>query len=334
MKGKQYCDTWKTETHQQILNSREPFCLFILLFLMIGQFSCYKTDTPVFRAFNTGTRDELSCIYFWDEQNGMVAGGQTWTRGMRLTTSDGGLNWKRDSLYDKQIFSLTRGEDQNVYGVGIDRQIYRFNPGSTEIIRFGGYKFYRGVLATDAGQLWIVGGESFGTGYLDRADLQKGSLENRITIDRELDAICALDSNHWIIAGFGTIMITADAGVKWDTLVERDHWRDVCKIAKGSAIAVGISGNIIRTRDYGQNWTTVRRGANFLGPGLPLRTVAFSSPTHGIAAGENGAVLRTHDGGDNWIRLEGLPKVNYLDIQVQGDHYWLCGSDGTVIRVE
>ncbi len=305
-----------------------------LLVWIMGQISCHKTDTPDFQIFTTGTSDELSCIHFWDEQNGMVAGGKTWIRGLRLTTTDGGQSWVRDSLYDKQIFSLTPSDPPRVYGVGIDRLIYRFHPDSTEILRFGGYKFYRGALAVGKDRLWIVGGESFGTGYLDYADTQNSILENRITIDRELDAICALDSNHMIIAGFGILLITGDAGRHWDTLALRDHWRDVCKTDKGTAVAVGMGGNIIRTRNFGKTWEYIRKGSQVFVPGVPLRTVAFSSPTNGLAAGENGVVMRTRDGGDSWIRLDGLPDVHYLDIQVQGNHYWLCGTKGTVIRIE
>ncbi len=311
-----------------------PLILLCFLFVMTVQSSCHKKDTPDFQIFQTGTTDELSCIHFWDDQNGMVAGGKTWTRGLRLTTRDGGLSWKRDSLYDKQIFALSPADPPWVYGVGIDRQIYHFQPDTTEILRFGGYKFYRGALAVNKERLWIVGGESFGTGYLDYADTKQGILENRITIDRELDAICALDSNHLIIAGFGILLITEDGGRQWDTLVMRDHWRDICKTEKGSAVAVGIGGNIIRTSDYGKSWEFIRRGSQIFVPGVPLRTVAFASPKDGLAAGENGVVLRTRDGGENWIRQDGLPEVNYLDVQVMGNQYWLCGSEGTVIRMD
>ena len=82
------------------------FLFTILLFI----FSCSKEENASFTTFQTPTQDELCGIYFWNQMEGIAVGGNTWTRAIRLSTNDGGLSWKKDSLFDKQIRLLRNNE--------------------------------------------------------------------------------------------------------------------------------------------------------------------------------------------------------------------------------
>jgi len=277
----------------------------------------------------------LTSIHFTDEKNGIAVGGNTWKRGIKLSTSDGGINWSRDSLYDKQLFALCKSTSQNeFFASGIDQRLYQFSFQLTQIFKFGEYAFYRGMTALKQNKIILVGGESFGTGYMHQLDPLTLTYSNLLSLPRELDAIVSFDSLRMIVAGWGILLSSDDGGQSWDSTILHEHWRDLHAFDQESAVAAGINGSIIMTRDAGKNWTHLRKGNSIFVKDLPLRSIAFKNHLDGMAAGENGIVIKTRDGGKSWIELEDLPRINYLDIFIQSGSYWLCGSEGVIIRIE
>lgn len=99
-----------------------------------------------------------------------------------------------------------------------------------------------------------MGGESFGLGYLEEINALTGQTKQILKIDHELDAIQAVDENRWVIAGYGVVFYSEDAGMQWDTLdVSGDHYRDVF-VDEQTGFIVGIQGSILRSDDGGKNW--------------------------------------------------------------------------------
>ncbi|MBK9270083.1 MAG: hypothetical protein IPM48_00665 [Saprospiraceae bacterium] len=309
--------------------------LIVVAIFFVFLFSCQQEEFVSYRSFSTGVRDELTGILFFDELNGVAVGGKDWTLGLHIRTEDGGISWTRDSLYDKQIYTIGRSVYSDQFlGAGIDQQIYIFHPQKTEIVKFGGYSFYRGLCFLDDRKLFLVGGESFGTGYVDVFDFETQSAKRLIELEREMDAIVRMGEDHFIAVGWGVIMISHDRGVNWDSIKMNDHWRDLFTINDTLAFAIGIGGSIIKTEDAGYTWQMMRNGNSLFVKDLPLRCVAFKNPMEGLAAGENGTVIRTVDGGKKWHSLDGFPKINYLDIMIHRGQFWMCGSEGTLLVLE
>ena len=120
---------------------------FYLIFwsIILVFFSCTETEEISFTSYDSQTNDELTGIYFWHPGEGFVVGGSTWNRAIRLSTYDGGLRWQRDSLFDKQIFSLGYNTQGKVFGLGIEYMVYEFLLQSTDRQRIGDYRFFRSL---------------------------------------------------------------------------------------------------------------------------------------------------------------------------------------------
>lgn len=303
-------------------------CWVILLIF----FSCSDTEEINFTSHDTQTKDELTGIYFWNPGEGFVVGGSTWNRAIRLSTYDGGLRWQRDSLFDKQIFGLGSNPQGKVFGLGIEYMVYEFLPQSTARQRIGDYRFFRSLDFFTPDQILAVGGESFGQGYLEKINAITGTTQQILKIDHELDAIQAVDQNHWVMAGYGVVFYSENAGLNWDTLdVSGDHYRDIFFVDENTGFMVGIQGSILRSDDGGRSWKTLRNPRSIFVKDRSFRTVCFKNKLEGLVGGEDGILWQTKDGGESWTILDGIPNVSYLDIFHDGTKYWICGSGGTII---
>ncbi|HQX43682.1 MAG: hypothetical protein KA251_07455 [Saprospiraceae bacterium] len=303
-----------------------------LLLLII--FSCTESEEITFTSYSSHTNDELTGIYFWNSGEGFVVGGSTWNRAIRLSTNDGGLTWQNDSLFDKQIFGLGYNNRGKVFGLGIEYMVYEFLQQSTSRQRIGDYRFFRSLDFAQPDRILAVGGESFGLGYLEEINALTGQTKQILKIDHELDAIQAVDENRWVIAGYGVVFYSEDAGMQWDTLdVSGDHYRDVFFVDEQTGFIVGIQGSILRSDDGGKNWKKLRNPRSIFIKDRSFRTICFKNKLEGLVGGEGGILWKTNDGGENWTILEGIPNVSYLDIFYDGNKYWICGSKGTIISI-
>ena len=306
------------------------FLISILLFI----FSCSKEENASFTTFQTLTQDELCGIYFWNQMEGIAVGGNTWTRAIRLSTNDGGLSWKKDSLFDKQIFCLGSNLQGLLIGLGIEFNCYQFTTQQTTISKLGDFRFFRALDVYNPELIIAAGGESFGTGYLEKINTISLTSRQILTINKELDAVQCIDSLNWVAAGYGIILRSRDAGEHWDTLdYSGDHFRDM-SFADSVGYIIGITGTILKSDDAGFTWNKIRKSQSIFVKNFPLRTVCFKNKWEGIIGGEDGLIWRTTNGGTSWITLNGLPDCNYLDSFWDGSHFWLCGSNGVIIRLE
>lgn len=105
----------------------------------------------------------------------------------------------------------------------------------------------------------------------------------------------------WAVAG-NVVLHTTNGGQTWtQQTVPTGTWLyDVHFINAQMGWGAGSQENIIFTDNGGQTWTTLRggSGSEF---SLPLWSVDFADPQHGVAVG-NSAVISTADGGQTWTR--------------------------------
>lgn len=71
----------------------------------------------------------------------------------------------------------------------------------------------------------------------------------------------------------------------------------VAILGAGTAVAVGSSGNIIRSTDGGRTWIKIASPVN-----ETLNAIASVGGDGAIAVGWRGAIIGTLDGGQTWIR--------------------------------
>lgn len=127
----------------------------------------------------------------------------------------------------------------------------------------------------------------------------------------ELTGVDFLDEDNGIVVGLsGTVLITADAGLNWETIdtgFDTD-FEKVKYISSDSIIIVGAGGTIVRTLDGGEMWGSVPNPSD----GAILFDVDVDPSTgNGIIAGSGNLIMWTEDGGTSWDFIDGGLMNNY-----------------------
>lgn len=73
------------------------------------------------------------------------------------------------------------------------------------------------MTALKQNKIILVGGESFGTGYIHQLDPHTLAFSNLLSLPRELDVIVSFDSLRMIVAGWGILLSSEDGGQSWDS---------------------------------------------------------------------------------------------------------------------
>jgi photosystem II stability/assembly factor-like uncharacterized protein len=88
-----------------------------------------------------------------------------------------------------------------------------------------------------------------------------------------------------------------------------ENLKSIGVVYPSTAVAVGQSGVILRTTDWGTSWN-----AQYLPEAPDLNTISFSENNHiyGVIAGSLGNILRTHNSGASWDTIRTGWFINYL----------------------
>jgi photosystem II stability/assembly factor-like uncharacterized protein len=265
--------------------------------------------------------NSLSALFFLDETHGWAAGNGF------FHTTDGGQSWTKDNDWGS-IEDLFFVDAQRGFACGNGGVTYRTTDGGLSwswspvgpIITLSSIWFVdaqRGWTAnidgqiyrsTDGGQSWALQHDA--GGYLSTLqffDAQEG----------------------WAIGG-DTFLRTTDSGQSWSpAAVPAGTWSHAARFADPlHGISVGEYGNVTRTSDGGQTWTTV----SAIGSGPRLWDVESWSATQSVYAGEAGALALTNNGGAKWspIQSGGTGATHALDA-VDALHAWAANDGGEAL---
>lgn len=311
----------------------------VLIFILTSNFIYSQSG---WFSQNSGTTDALFDVYFFDNNTGLIIGGDAINLAVVLRTTNGGANW--DSIPINTTV-LLRGMD--------------FVNSSTGIIVGGNSTLSVIFKTTNSGLNWEQIGNptsdalrsvSFpptGTGFIGYACGFNGrvlktenggnswKILNTNISSLQLFSIHFTDPNTGTAVGgsqidTSLIIRTTDGGITWirqnpNTTV---LLRGVYFINSNSGFAVGNAGTILRTSDGGVNWTVQSATA-----GLFLRDVYFADAITGFIVGSQGKILKTTNGGNNWETLQSgvsndLQAVHFANAFVGSS----VGFDGTVVR--
>jgi photosystem II stability/assembly factor-like uncharacterized protein len=271
---------------------------------------------------STPTDATLYDVAFADENHGWAVG----AGGTLLRTTDGGRSWTpSDATVVDPFDGSQRPLDSSLFGVAA------VSP--TEAWAVGDFGV---VLHTLDGSAWSgvpIPQEAFGDDNIP---------------DRIFNAVKFTNRDEgWIAGEFGTTLRTADGGETWvgqreiQGAIDDIYLFDVAANGAGDALASGVGGVAIGSRDGGSVWANLRvpttaglfgtaldgergllvgdrgvlmvsrdGGSSWHEPARPrsfnwLRGVAFGPDGLALAVGEGGLILRSTDGGESWERAMG-----------------------------
>jgi photosystem II stability/assembly factor-like uncharacterized protein len=238
-------------------------------------------------------------VDFVDADRGWVCGGNTvWS------TADGGLTWRARHLRSNWYLNAVAFTDASHGWVVGYRETDH------------GSHYYPIIMVTsDGGITW------------SQQSFPAGDTEGRV-----LNSVSFVDAAHgWAVGngssmgGGGTIIVTSDGGLTWQSQASgTTDWdlNDVTFVDASHGWLTG-GGKILATIDGGATWTpqTVGIGAT---------AVAFADSLQGYAVGTDGGIATTTDGGVNWqVRSSASPATGVpllADITFPDpDHGWAVG---------
>jgi photosystem II stability/assembly factor-like uncharacterized protein len=133
-----------------------------------------------------------------------------------------------------------------------------------------------------------------------------------------------------------TGFIVSDGGIIYKTTNKGGNWisNHTCSVplyaiytdSLTGCFAVGNSGFVLHSSNYGNNWTQSILTGN-------LYSVKFINQNTGIICGSSGTIYRTENRGANWSLLTSPTAVNLTGISFANSNTgWISGSNGYILK--
>ncbi len=259
-------------------------------------------------------------------------GNQVWATGQEgliLHSTDGGKTWQRQESGTKvYLFSVFFMDENHGFAVGDKSTI-------TE--------------TKDGGKTWQARkverpNEGGGTGGGDAEAELALAMQDPIFYDIRF----ANEKTGWIAGEFGQLLKTSDGGQTWTPQqkalmtpesgivdpMDLPTFFGAYALTDQEAIAAGLDGHIVRTRDGGTTWRFEPMKLAFPLTD-PLYQPYVTTDGNAWVVGAAGEVVRLPPGQTEWARADlGMPvytwlrAVNFADAQ----NGWMVGGFGTILR--
>lgn len=295
------------------------------------------TVHPQWIPLNSGTTQNLNCVYFINQQTGFIAG----TGSALRKTTDGGLNWVAlDPFGALELRSIFFFNASTGFVCGYSGTIIKTTNGglnwniissgtSNHLLSLSFYNNLTGICCgnggttlytTNGGDNWSIGNPQ---GYL-------------VTFYSAF----MLNSTAGFCAGVNTIFSplvakTSNGGANWTyySFMVNNNEATLYGIHffnNQNGIAVSTlwngQGGISRTSNGGVNWTSQILTAG-------LFSLDFPVPTVGYCVGLNGAILKSTDGGYNWSPQTSGTSASLRSVYFVDSLYgYAAGNTGIVLK--
>lgn len=260
-----------------------------------------------------------------------------------VTTEDGGLTWKTNSLVadnsiSQQLWGIAFANSRIGWVAGAGGFLAKTNSGGQSWSRQGQCatnNWLKDIWVYDENMVWIVGIVGEEGIILKSADGgENWILQNKGIPSVNFYDIDGVDQNHLAIVGDkSTLLYTLDGGTTWLKAahnlpgLKKIHALHI--VDQSRAWAVGASGTLLFSSDAGINWSLQRSPTD-----LDLDGVHFKDNATGYIVGQKGVIFETTDGGNSWNRMaQGITDQDLKSIAITFDgKIFVCGYNGVVMR--
>lgn len=257
-----------------------------------------------------------------DADGWIASGGRTFEFGVVLQFKEENQSLFRDSLNDKSILCLDTLNGAisaaGIYSVGNDLATIWNVQQTPELY------FLNDIILED-NRIITVGGAGLSTGILYEWNRDL-SLKDQQPFDQELTCIIDL-GDQYVVGGYGFLKSTSDFQT-WESLLDQDdHYIDL-EFNEGELFALGASGRVLRSMNFGQDWEQIRS------PGITGISAAkdLHIANEFMYLGEGNAIFKTLLSEVDWVKhdFEELGEIN--KISSFENSITFVTSDGEVVR--
>ena len=241
-------------------------------------------------------------------------------------TTDGGSSWEEqlylpqtnDLITDIEFVKGLPGEPVYGYATGGLQSFWKTTDGGETWTSHGGAcgnGNFNSCSFIDKNNGWIVGVPSTQNPESIMRTTDGGQTfeaQTNPTIGPFLRDVCFITDQRGLAVGNdGQTLYTSDGGANWE---ERPNgsktWQEVFLSQTGKAWAVGFSGAIALSEDWGYTWQTQKSGVYGA-----LNGIHFINDSEGWIVGDYGTILHTTNGGITFVeekQIDKMPSTYYL----------------------
>lgn len=314
------------------------YIIIAVVFIFCGQ-ACRKETISLrtFQEISCPVAEDLSGIWMTDSLHGFIVGGKPWESGFILSTADGGMSWKVDTLLNRKLECVMFDRNGQGYACGQDYALFR-PPGSTLWYNFRVNYYWNNSCYFPDNQYGImVSGEGYEYGQASTFGSEDfWRLDTLQQFPNALADVWFSDSVTAHAVGIGWVMRSDDAGQSWRRLdLTGDFFRSVHFPSPSTGYICGYNGTILKSADSGQSWQTIREGGSTGKRNKPFRALWFVSPETGYVAGDNGLLWRSENGGAEWAQVEEAPAdADFTCVFASGHRGWTVAREGRIFYFE
>lgn len=228
------------------------------LFLSFCFFSC-ENDSQLVEADLLHTVDYAVNDFELMQQGDWIAcGGNTWEAGFFLQSSMDSIG--EDLIGGQSFFDVDQYEDHiyagGIYTIGVlEEQGWSFQSLPEQHI------IHQILLRADG--FWAVGGAGLSTGVIYRYPNDLAGPAEVVELDRELTCIAEVERSVFV-GGYGGIY-EVDSMLQYQRMdVGGDDFIDLEYDANIGLLALGATGLLVQSRDFGETWEELRKAEGLL----------------------------------------------------------------------
>lgn len=307
-----------------------------LLLISITLFACDERPSPQWQRLDVPVPHKLQAFVNAGDSLSWIAGGIRYGEESLFKSSDQGESWQTEpEIFGQTWFDGDFINKQQGYFCGISGTVIRTLDGGESWVRrqIPFWLPMRSIAATQD-VILSVGGVAYDQGIIVRSGDQGNTWQIIDTPEVELRDVIFVTEQIAYACGFGTILKSEDAGLNWELLAVKGEFFSALAFPTAElGFAVGRTGTIMRTRDGGDQWETLRNGDGFGKTPHFYNQIVFWDEDTGYIVGDKGLVLQTTDGGDHWVALANGTAEDLYDVSLTGPQQgFVLGDKGCLLQ--
>lgn len=305
----------------------------VVLFLMLLIAGCRKPTVELI-AYQADAHTNLNLhdVFFVNDSVGFICGGDKWTKGIFLRTTNGGFTWSLpDSIFNAACYTMHFFDGANGIVAGHNSLFATTtDSGKTFTVSTSDYRPINDISFISPQYGVKAGGEidAYLGGYVAHTT-NGGQTFVRDSLDGNMTAIQYADAQTVYASGFGAIYKSTDGGQSFNPLDARgDFFLSLSAPTATTAYFAGYQRLILKTTDGGKTFEKVMKGNAPFSPREHFRCIQFIDEYNGIVAGDEGVMYVTHNGGDTWNKAKKITTQNIRAIHLFSKTSGIAVTDG------
>lgn len=290
----------------------------ITAILCISQLtSCTKIDTinPATSDINAPIQTHWNAAAFYNDQVGVIVGGDNFNSTAIIYTKDGGNSWNEAQIVNnpgKAIHAITIQHGQFI-ATGIDGKMYYAlveRPDSFYATQSFMWQWNRSIAFHDYGGL-MVSGTSQNFGYIQHVQEMGGYISSD-TLDFEPRKVAIFFNQDAYITGYGAIIKSTDLGRNWTyTDATGDFFTDITYHKPTATFwACGYNGSLLSSNN-GSNWKPYKNGNALLTKQYRFKSITAVGD-HVYVGGDEGQLLQISNDEFTTLNIHATQDINFL----------------------